>query len=335
MRGDFFSLLQKNVLVARRLDSREDLRLAIVTWIETNGSHRRRLGRLTSVEVAPSSTIPGADPSAPRADSFVDLQPALLNPADESLKRNWWGSAGLVSGRGACHDPAMAATDSIPPAPPLPGVVPARARTVYVVTHPEATHHVDGLVGGQLDSELTAKGREDAGRIAAALAGRIGVGASRSVVSSDLRRTAQTATVIGDILGIAPVFDSRLQEKSYGVAEGREQFWLDERFVPPPAVGDRLRHHEGIDGAETRLEVACRVYEATSDALAREVDDLVIVTHGYAATFVVAAWIGMPIEVAGHVAFHVRSGSITTLREDDFFHNRAVLAVGETSHLQR
>ncbi|MFV2144616.1 MULTISPECIES: hypothetical protein [Isoptericola] len=43
----------------------------------------------------------------------------------------------------------------------------------------------------------------------------------------------------------------------------------------------------------------------------------------------------MPIEAAGHAAFPVHSGSITTLREDDFFHNRAVLAVAETSHLQR
>lgn len=84
-----------------------------------------------------------------------------------------------------------------------------------------------------------------------------------------------------------------------------------------------------------RLEVACRVYEAMSEALARDVDDLVIVTHGVAASFVVAAWIGMPIEAAGHVAFPVRPGSITTLREDAFFHNRAVLALGEASLLQR
>ena len=227
----------------------------------------------------------------------------------------------------------MAASDSILPTPPLPGVVPARARNVFVVTHPEATHHVDGLVGGQFDSELTAKGRDDAGLIAAALAGRIGEERSRSVVSSDLRRTAQTAAVVGDVLGAEPHLDRRLREKSYGVAGGREQSWLDDRFVSPPAVGDRLRHHEGIEGAEMRVEVACRVYEAMSEALARDVDDLVVVTHGFAATFVVAAWIGMPIEAAGHVAFPVRSGSITTLREDGFFHNRAVVAVGETSHL--
>lgn len=49
----FFSLLQKNVLDTRRWDSREELRLAIVTWIETKYNRRRRqraLGKLTPIE---------------------------------------------------------------------------------------------------------------------------------------------------------------------------------------------------------------------------------------------------------------------------------------------
>ncbi|WP_307856069.1 IS3 family transposase [Nocardioides faecalis] len=49
----FFSLLQKNVLDTQRWDSREELRLAIVTWIETKYNRRRRqraLGKLTPVE---------------------------------------------------------------------------------------------------------------------------------------------------------------------------------------------------------------------------------------------------------------------------------------------
>ena len=49
----FFSLLQKNVLDTRRWDTPQDLRLAIVSWIETKDNRRRRqrtLGRLTPVE---------------------------------------------------------------------------------------------------------------------------------------------------------------------------------------------------------------------------------------------------------------------------------------------
>jgi putative transposase len=49
----FFSLLQKNVLDRRSWNTREELRIAIVTWIERT-YHRRRcqsaLGRLTPVE---------------------------------------------------------------------------------------------------------------------------------------------------------------------------------------------------------------------------------------------------------------------------------------------
>ena len=49
----FFALLQKNVLNQQRWHTREELRLAIVTWIETTYHRRRRqraLGRLTPIE---------------------------------------------------------------------------------------------------------------------------------------------------------------------------------------------------------------------------------------------------------------------------------------------
>jgi putative transposase len=49
----FFSPLQKNVLNRKRWTSRDELRLAIVTWIERTYHRRRRqdsLGRLTPIE---------------------------------------------------------------------------------------------------------------------------------------------------------------------------------------------------------------------------------------------------------------------------------------------
>ncbi|MGH8920445.1 MAG: IS3 family transposase [Actinomycetes bacterium] len=49
----FFALLQKNVLDRRRWATREELRIAIVTWIERTYHRRRRqaaLGRLTPIE---------------------------------------------------------------------------------------------------------------------------------------------------------------------------------------------------------------------------------------------------------------------------------------------
>jgi putative transposase len=49
----FVSLLQKNVLDRRLWNTREKLRIAVVTWIEKTYHRRRRqaaLGRLTPVE---------------------------------------------------------------------------------------------------------------------------------------------------------------------------------------------------------------------------------------------------------------------------------------------
>ena len=49
----FFSLLQKNVLNRKRWETRQELRLAIITWIERTYHRRRRqkaLGKLTPIE---------------------------------------------------------------------------------------------------------------------------------------------------------------------------------------------------------------------------------------------------------------------------------------------
>lgn len=49
----FFALLQKNVLDQKRWSTRQELRLAIVTWIERTYHRRRRqrrLGKLTPIE---------------------------------------------------------------------------------------------------------------------------------------------------------------------------------------------------------------------------------------------------------------------------------------------
>lgn len=57
----FFSLLQKNVLDRRVWATREELRIAIVTWIERTYHRRRRqapLGRLTPIEFETVMTTP-------------------------------------------------------------------------------------------------------------------------------------------------------------------------------------------------------------------------------------------------------------------------------------
>ena len=61
--GSLFSLLQKNVLNRRSWTTRDQLRLAIVTWIERTYHRRRRqsrLGRLTPIEFEAIMNTPAA-----------------------------------------------------------------------------------------------------------------------------------------------------------------------------------------------------------------------------------------------------------------------------------
>ncbi|MCD0444979.1 histidine phosphatase family protein [Glycomyces sp. A-F 0318] len=189
------------------------------------------------------------------------------------------------------------------------------------------------MVGGWHDSELTPTGIRAARSIGRALRAMIPADAEVELFSSDLRRTGQTAEAIAERFGVAPILDRRLREKSFGEAEGRPQAWLDERFIPPPAVGDRMDHDQGVPGAESNISLAQRIDEAMDEILRRRCEHQIIVTHGFALTFVVASWIKMPIDSLGYVLFQARSGSITTLHEDDFYRSRRVIRLGDTRHL--
>ncbi|MBN8882700.1 MAG: histidine phosphatase family protein [Salana multivorans] len=201
---------------------------------------------------------------------------------------------------------------------------------VLVVTHPEATHHVDRVVGGWFDSSLTERGLRRAAEIAAYVRAAIPRDAEPQLVTSDLLRTRQTADAIGAELGVVPALDADLREKSYGVAGGRPQAWLDERFIPPPAAGDRLGHVEGIDGAETMGRCVARVYAAVARLTQRPAAHRVVVTHGGTAGFVIAAWLRIPAAACSDARFRVPPGSVSVLELDDRYHNRSLVALGVT-----
>lgn len=153
------------------------------------------------------------------------------------------------------------------------------------------------------------------------------------VYSSDLRRAGQTAERIARRFAVEVQTDARLRERSNGEADGRPQAWLAERRVPLPEYGDRLGHHDGPAGAETRLALVERLYPALDDILARPVAHQIVVSHGSASSYLIAAWIGMPMRSTDRAFFPLASGSITTLLRNDTHHSHQVVALNEIQHL--
>jgi len=190
-------------------------------------------------------------------------------------------------------------------------------KTLYVVSHTEAAHHLDGTVGGWQDSELTQTGLDDAARMAEAITDEATIDA---IYTSDLKRAYATAKAIAKASNAPVTSTSALREMCFGAAEGRPQTWLDERIQPED--GDNRMDHRIVNGAETKREFAGRIY-AYLDEL-ELAGTTVISTHAFAATFVIAWWIRMPLESVGYVNFGIQSGTITKLVEDEFFKNRAI-----------
>lgn len=192
-------------------------------------------------------------------------------------------------------------------------------------------HHVEAKVGGWYDTSLTDAGRMQAVRIAKSLRGRI-ESSDPAITSSDLLRAKETADVIAGEFKSAVILDSDFREISYGIAEGKPQQWLDERISPAPE--DNRLDHLNIEGGESKREFISRIYRAIDKILADDNANQVIVTHGFALTFVVSRWIGLPIDAAGLVNFQSTPGSITHLEEDDLWRNRGVRVLSDASHLE-
>jgi probable phosphoglycerate mutase len=203
-------------------------------------------------------------------------------------------------------------------------------KDIYVVTHTESIHHVEGKVGGWFDTGLTERGRSQARSVSRRLGELLGAATPR-IVTSDLLRARETAEIIAGDLGCTVTLSGDLRELSCGIGEGKPEAWLRERFVPAPE-DDRL-DHRNIEGAESKRELLTRIYRAMDAISTNDHSTHIIVTHGFAMTFVVAAWIRMPLRAAGYINLRSTSGGISHLQEDDFFHNRSVRFLNDSSHL--
>ncbi len=194
-------------------------------------------------------------------------------------------------------------------------------QTLYLITHCEACHSIEGKVGGWYDSELTPKGEQQALELSKQLRERVDL-EELEVYSSDLKRAAQTAEILMQNTGITPLLDQRLREMSFGSHEGMPQDEHMQSMIPVNESGDRLDHRI-CPGAESRREVATRATEFMEEIMQSEKDKL-IVTHGFAATLVISAFQKVDISSMGYVNYPFKPGSVTLLEVDDLFRNRSV-----------
>jgi glucosyl-3-phosphoglycerate phosphatase len=122
-----------------------------------------------------------------------------------------------------------------------------------------------------------------------------------AIVSSDLRRAADTAQALAAQTGLPVHFDARLREQYFGDWQGMTSAELSAAY---PADHDRWRHGQAVHGygIEDREDLVKRVAAGARDAVARaDGGTVVIVTHGGSAKYVLADMLGWPPEILAKV----------------------------------
>ena len=196
-------------------------------------------------------------------------------------------------------------------------------RRIYLITHCEASHSVDGKVGGWFDSELTSSGEKQAALLSKKIVDYGFNFEGSTMYSSDLLRAVQTAEILLKHSSAQLKLDKRLREMSFGTHEGMKQQDHNRIMVPTSAIGERL-DHPICNGSESRRDVATRISKFVEEIMKTNHDKLVV-THGFAATFFIAAFQKVDIACMGHMNYKLNPGSVSILEEDDLFRNRSVI----------
>jgi broad specificity phosphatase PhoE len=181
------------------------------------------------------------------------------------------------------------------------------AFSITVVRHGETEWNERRIVQGHTNSSLNEAGREQARILAESLREQ----GFEVIVASDLDRAQETALIIGEVLGLTPLTDPLLRERSFGEYEGRPSDDLssdltgieESVYVNPdarPPGGESFR--EVVARAQRFLE---RAADEWPDAR------LLVVTHGGMVQALRAAAAARPLE--GTLWFRVGNCTVWTI----------------------
>ena len=163
--------------------------------------------------------------------------------------------------------------------------------------HGRTGWNFEGRFQGQTDVELDELGREQAATAARLLAGTH----PDAIVTSDLRRAADTAAALGALTGLPVHPDPRLRERHFGRWQGMSGTEVAQAFPEAYAAWRRGVPSPGC-GIENVDDAAKRVAAGVTDAVTRaEGGTVVVTTHGGSAKYAMGELLGWSRPVTARV----------------------------------
>lgn len=178
-----------------------------------------------------------------------------------------------------------------------------KTRRLVLLRHGQTGYNANSRMQGQLDTDLSDLGRDQASAAAEVLAKRHPL----VIVSSDLRRALDTATALAERCGVEVDVDTRLRETHLGDWQGMTHLEVD-----AAAPGARLAWRDDArwapHGGESRVDVAARSMPLVDELIIRldewGTDDagdasdrpVVLVAHGGLIAALTAALLDLPVD---------------------------------------
>jgi probable phosphoglycerate mutase len=183
---------------------------------------------------------------------------------------------------------------SSPEAPhPAPEDDPATTRLV-IVRHGETVWNCEARIQGQLDPDLSVRGREQAEELAL----RLRQEPVAAIYSSSLSRARETAAIIASELGLTVREDPGFRESCFGSWEGlttseiRARFPEEYRLWRQDSVANRPPGGETVEALQQRVMASVREILTTHPG-----ESVMIVTHAGPVRCLVCGLVEIPLHV--------------------------------------
>lgn len=205
-----------------------------------------------------------------------------------------------------------------------------------IVRHGQTPWNVERRIQGWRDIELNENGRQQAAKLAQALAHPQSPHAPLDAIySSDLARARATAQAVADQLSMPLAVIDGVRERNYGILEG-VPFDLMHEHHPDVAKVWQSRDPDGvIPQGETLREFHARVTQALETLAGKHQHQRVLlVTHGGAMDIIWRAATGEPIEAPRKVVMLNASINRIHIKASSNGYQWSLLDWGDVSHLQ-
>jgi probable phosphoglycerate mutase len=160
---------------------------------------------------------------------------------------------------------------------------------LFLVRHGATPHSAEDRFAGWTDVDLSPEGRDQAQRLARRLADdRV-----RAVYASPMRRTLDTASILGAPHGLEPVTRDGLREISHGRWEGLRRADVEARFAEEYAAWEEDPFTFAPEGGESGLDVMARALPVIREiVLTHEGQNVIVVSHKATLRLVISSLLG-------------------------------------------